>query len=102
VATTNSLDVTAAAQGTGAAPASGNITTTGNGELLIGVVMTADFASVTAGSGYALRDVVPANPGAKLAVEDRVQTTAGSAAATTSLSTATNWGAVLASFRAKP
>jgi len=102
VATTNSLDVTAAAQGTSAAPASGNAATTGNGELLIGVVMTADFVSVAAGSGYTLRDVLPANPSAKLAVEDRVQTTAGSAAATASLGAATNWGAVLASFRARP
>ena len=102
VATTNSLDVTAAAQGTSAAPASGNATTTGNGELLIGVVMTADFVSVAAGSGYTLRDVVPANPSAKLAVEDRVQTTTGSAAATASLGATTNWGAVLASFRARP
>src|SRR6185295_1669530 len=33
VATTNSLDATAAAQGTSAAPTSGNATTTNNGEL---------------------------------------------------------------------
>jgi hypothetical protein len=102
VATSNSLDVTAAAQGTSAAPTSGNAATTADGDLLIGVIMTADPATVTAGPGFTLRDAVPAAPNAKLAVEDRVQSTSGSAAAAASLSASTSWGAVLAAFRAKP
>ena len=78
-------DGTAAAQGTNTAPTSGHATTTANGNLLIGVVMTADFVSVTPGASFTLRDAVPANPSAKLAVEDRIQATAGSAAATASV-----------------
>ena len=102
VATTNSLDVTAAAQGTSTAPTTGNVATTANGDLLIGVIMTADPASVTAGTGFTLRDAVPANPSAKLAVEDRVQPAAGSTAGTASLGATTSWGAVFAAFRARP
>jgi len=64
--------------------------------------MTADPATVTAGAGFTLRDAVPAAPNVKLAVEDRVQSTAGSAAAAASLSASTSWGAVLAAFKAKP
>src|SRR5207244_12601210 len=40
VATSNSLDVTASAQGTSASPNSGNATTTANGDLLLGAIAT--------------------------------------------------------------
>ncbi len=99
VATTNALDVTAAAQGTSAAPTSGNATTTANGDLLIGVFSTADPLNVTPGTGFALSSAVPANPNAKLAVADRVQTAAGSAAAAASLGATTDWGSAFAAFR---
>jgi glucose/arabinose dehydrogenase len=100
VATANSLDVTSAAQGTSASPNAGTVATTANGDLLIGAVMTANSAAMTAGSGWTLRDTVPASPNAKLAVEDTVQTTAGTKAATAALSNPDTWGVVFAAFRA--
>lgn len=99
VATANSLDVTAAAQGTSTTPNSGPLTTTSNGELLLGAIMTANPATVTAGSGYTRRATVPANPNARLAVEDLVQTAAGAAAATASLGASNPWGVVVAAFK---
>jgi hypothetical protein len=102
VATANSLDVTAATQGTGTALTSGAATTTASGDLVIGAFMTANSASVTAGAGFTLRDTVPANPSAKLAVADRVQAAAGSTAAASTVGSSDTWGAVLAAFKAKP
>jgi hypothetical protein len=99
IATANSLDVTSAAQGTSASPNAGTVATTANGDLLIGTVMTANPRSLTAGSGWTLRDSVPANPNAKLAVEDTVKATAGSQAATATLSSTDAWGFVFAAFR---
>src|SRR5579862_5609852 len=46
VATSNSLDVTAAAQGTSTSPNSGTATTVANGELLLGAIMTANTANL--------------------------------------------------------
>jgi len=52
VAIANSLDGAAiAAQGTSASPNSGNLTTTANGDLLLGEIWTANPANFTAGSG---------------------------------------------------
>ena len=100
VATANALDVTTAAQGTSASPNTGPVATTANGDLLIGAVMTANPAAVTAGSGWTLRHTVPVTPNSKLAVEDRLQAAAGPQTATAALSTVDNWGFVLAAFKA--
>lgn len=100
VATANSLDITSGAEGASTNPHSGTVTTTADGDLLIAALMTADPVNVTAGSGWTLRDNVPANPNAKLAVEDAVQTAAGARSATAALSESETWGIVLAAFRA--
>src|SRR5208283_2193655 len=71
VAKSGSLDVTAAAQGNSASPNSGNTTTTANGDLLLGVIMTSNPATFTAGSGYSVEEHAPAEPNTKLVAEDQ-------------------------------
>src|SRR6266581_5003437 len=100
VATSNSLDLTAVATAVSSSPNSGNVTTTANGDLLLGAIATADAGAYTAGAGYTIRDFVPAEPNTKLISEDQIQTTAGIASASASLSASGNWGAVLAAFKA--
>jgi uncharacterized repeat protein (TIGR01451 family) len=102
VALANSLDGAAAAQGTNAAPASGNTTTTASGDLLLGAVMTADARTFTPGSGFAIRAHVPAPPGAKLIAQDRIQPSAGAASAGATLNLNNPWGAIVAAFRPAP
>ncbi len=99
VAAANSFDVAAVATATSTSPNSGNATTTANGDLLLGSVATADSVTFTAGTGYTMRDSVPAPPSTKLITEDQIQTAAGSASASATLSASSNWGAVLASFK---
>src|SRR5437763_748581 len=99
VATANSLDGTAGATGQGTAVSSGNTTTTASGDLLLGTVSTADAATYTAGTGYTIRDSVPAPPNVKLITEDQIQAAVGSASASATLAASGNWGAVLAAFK---
>ncbi len=99
VARANALDVTAAAALSSASPSSGSATTTASGDLLIGVVSTESYRTVTAGSGYTLRAAVAAAPSTVLMVEDRIQTTAGAVSATATLNTSDLWGAGLAAFK---
>jgi hypothetical protein len=87
VATSNSLDGTVViSEGLSGSVSSGSVTTTANGDLILGVMSTADEATYTAGSGFTLQERVPAAPGAKLAVLDRLQATAGPIAATATIS----------------
>ena len=99
VATSNSLDATAAATGTGTAVSSGSATTTINGDLLFGSASTVDGANYTAGTGYTIRDSVPSGAGAKFITEDGIQTIAGTASATATLASSGNWGALFAAFK---
>ena len=99
VATANALDGTATAQGISAIPNSGALTTTANGDLIVGMVSTANPATFTAGSGYTIQERVPAS-GSKLMVEDRLQATPGSVNVTGTLSASDTWGAAAAAFRA--
>ena len=99
VATTSSLDVTAVAQGSGTAPNSGSATTTVGGDLIVGLVFTANPATFTAGSGFVIQDRVPAAPNSKLIVEDRRQPTPGLVSAAVSLGGTDSWGALLATFK---
>jgi len=99
VATANSLDVTASAQGTSTSPSSGNATTTASGDLLLGAVATADVETFTAPNGVQIRAFVPSEPSTKLIAEDQIQAAAGTAAATASLGASDPWGAVLATFK---
>jgi hypothetical protein len=100
VVTSGSLDVAAAAQGNSAFPNSGSVTTTANGDLLLGAIMTADAETFTAGSGYRIEESVPAEPNTKLIAEDQTQATAGASSASASLGAADFWAAGLAAFKA--
>ena len=102
LAPANSLDVTSAAQGTSTAASSGSATTTSSGDLIIGLVSTANPTTATAGSGYAIEERVPAAPSTKLAVEDQRQSTAGAVTVAMTLSASDNWGAIMAAFRPAP
>jgi hypothetical protein len=99
VATSNSLDASAAAQGTSATPNSGTATTTSNGDLVIGVLSTAEPATFTAGSGYVIQERVPGSPNTKLIVEDLQQATAGPVSGSGTLNSLDIWGALVAAFR---
>ena len=82
------------------APNSGTATTTASGDLVLGVLGTANLATPTAGSGFVIQERVPASPNTKLAIEDRVQPSAGPVAAGFGLGSADSWGALVATFRA--
>jgi hypothetical protein len=99
LATANSLDVSAGAQGTGTALNTGSVTSTVNGDLVLSALMTADPRTFTAGAGFASQAFVPAEPNTKLIAEDRVQTSAGALSATASINSADPWGAVVATFK---
>ena len=99
VATSNSLDVSVAAEGTGVSPGTGSITTASSGDLLLGEIVTANPATFTAGSGYTIEERAPAEPNTKLIVEDQRQSIAGIASAGASLGVSDQWGAVLVAFR---
>ncbi|MGH9140100.1 MAG: beta strand repeat-containing protein [Vicinamibacterales bacterium] len=98
VASTNSLDGTAAAEGTGTSVSSGSIGTTTSGDLAIGLASTANGVAVTAGTGFVTEQMVPSSK-AKLTVEDQRLATAGPIAATARLGSSDSWGAVVAAFK---
>jgi len=99
VATSSSLGAAIAATTTSTSPNSGNLTTTANGDLLLGDVATADSDTYTGGTGFTIRDVVPAAPSTKLVTEDQVQSAAGTTSAFATLSISSNWAAILAAFK---
>src|SRR5207302_8446805 len=98
VATANSLDGTAGAQGSGVSANSGNATTTNDGDLLFAAISIANPASVTAGSGYKLENLVPVAPNTKLILEDQIQAAAGSVSAVAALGTSDKRGATPGAF----
>src|SRR5229473_7929751 len=100
VATSNSLDAASATVGNSSSPNSGNLTTTSNGELLLGAIATTNAGSFTAGTGYTIEEFVPAPPNAKLIALDQIQTSAGLTSAAASLAGSDVWGAALAAFKA--
>src|SRR5260370_4416869 len=99
VATSNSLNLKVAATGTSASPNSGNLTTTTNGDLLMGTIASQNTEVFTVGSGYTVEEFVSPVPGTKLIGADQIQTAAGSASVSASLSSSDNWGAILAAFK---
>jgi uncharacterized repeat protein (TIGR01451 family) len=99
VATANSLGGTAAGQGTGTTPTSGT-TAAVNGDLILGMISTANPATFTAGSGFVVEERVPAAPSTKLLVEDRLQSGTGAVAAAATLAGSDVWGAAVATFHA--
>jgi chitodextrinase len=98
VAAANSFDGGTTAQGTSTTAASGSFATTVPGDLLIGMVTTANGQTFTAGAGFTLQERVPAS-NSKLGVEDRTQSTAGSTSAQFALSSSDVWGALAAAFK---
>ncbi len=101
IATSNALDVTAknTANGTTAANAitSTAAMTTASGDLIFGAVMdTAGTTTIAAGTGFTQRLSVNNKD---LATEDRVQPTAGSAAATQTFGRAQRYIAMMGAFR---
>jgi hypothetical protein len=100
IATANSLDVTAGTVGNSAVANSGNATTTANGDLLLGALMTLNGHSLTGSGGYTFEQFVPGAPSTKLSTEDQVQTTSGVASANATLGFADNWMMGLAAFKA--
>jgi hypothetical protein len=99
VASANSLEVSAMAQGNGVSPNSGNATTTLNGDLLLGAISTANPSSYTAGTGFITVESVPAKPGTKLFAEQQIKAIAGPESTHATLAAADSWGAVLAGFK---
>ncbi len=102
VATANSLDVTAAAQGNSVSPNSGAATTTANGDLLLGASTTSDENTVTAGPGYTIEELIPTPPGTRLTAEDQIQTLAGPTSASLTLGAVKDWTMGLAAFKKAP
>jgi len=99
VAASASLDIVATATGTSAVPDSGTVTTTANGDLLLGAVATTNGGTFTAGSGHTIEDFIPAEPNTKLTAEDQIQQVAGAASANSTLAASDSWDAILAAFK---
>ena len=99
IAKSDSLDTDETAQGNSTSPNSGNTTTTASGDLLLGAILTGSGKTFTAGSGYTIRESIPAAPNTRLIAEDQIQVNAGTASASATLSASTNWGAGLAAFK---
>src|ERR1700688_905746 len=99
IALYSSLDTTVSAIGNSSSPSSGTATTTANGDLLLGAIISATGFTFTAGSGYTEEEFVPAAPSAQLVAEDQRLAQAGSAAATATLSASGDWGVGLAAFK---
>ena len=93
LATTNPVDVTAFATGTGTAVSSGSKTTTSNGDLVFGYGWV--FNTATAGTGLTPISLVNGDLDEYL-----IQTTAGSVAATFTQSSGT-WFGAMATFRSQ-
>jgi RHS repeat-associated protein len=104
LATSGSLDAIVGTQGSSTSPNSASVTTRANGDLLLGAILTANTATFTVGSGYALEESVPAEPNTQLIVEDQIQANAGAASATASITSSDygDWAAVLVAFSPVP
>ncbi len=98
VAPTSSLDAKAFTEGTGTAVSSPTATTTANGDLVFGMLVTANGTAMTAGPGFVLQERIPSTS-IKLGVEDRRQASAGATTATATLGASDGWFAAVAAFR---
>ncbi len=99
VALSGSINGATANQGSNASPNSGSVTTTANGDLLLGAILTADEETFTAGSGFQIVESVPSAPNTKLIVEYQVQVLSGSTSSSATLSSANPWAAAIAAFK---
>lgn len=101
-ATSSPLDGTATnQQTTGDSVFSANITTTVNGDLLIGIMVNANGDTWTAGSGYTSREQVPVGGTSKLMLEDQIQSAAATVNATATMAGGgAPWSAGIVAFKA--
>jgi hypothetical protein len=101
VATSSPVDGTpTGAIGAGTAASSGNVTTTVNGDLLLGGVLNGNAqTTVTAGTSYTIEQFMPASPQIRLIAEDQIQTTHAAVSATATLGATDNWAAGLVAFK---
>ncbi|MBZ5540694.1 MAG: hypothetical protein LAN61_09270 [Acidobacteriia bacterium] len=99
-ATSGVLDQSAGTFGASTTPTSPSVTTTASGELIVGLFTQDGGAGITwsAGSGYTLRS--PATGSNERALEDQVQSTAGSISANATISSTQPWTAVIITFKA--
>ena len=94
ISTTNPLDVTAGASGSGTAASSGTVATTNATDLLVGANQVQNVTTA-AGSGYTKRLITSPNGDI---LEDRIVTAAGSYSATASIASA-GWIMEMVAFR---
>lgn len=99
VVTSSPVDVTGSNQGTGTALDSGSVTTTTNGDLIIGVMVNANGRTWTAGTGYTSEEQVPTGATSKLMFEDKIQSTSGAVSASATISSSDQWSAGIATFK---
>jgi len=100
LSTTNPLDRTAHAQGSNASPSSGAsaITTSANELVFAGVGFVNSYTgTATAGGGYTLQQQDTGT--SRAATEASIVASTGAYSGTFTLSTSTNWSAVLATFQ---
>jgi uncharacterized repeat protein (TIGR01451 family) len=100
VAGSGSLDGTPGlAEGTGTA-ATSPTTNASAGDLVLGMLVSSDASTMTAGAGFTIEERIPGGSSAKLGVEDTTAASAGPVAATGSISPGQAWAAGVAAFRA--
>jgi hypothetical protein len=100
IAAANSLDVAAAAQGSGTSLNSGKVVTTAGGDLILGTAITADASNIAVGPGFTAEGFVPTPTSGKLMAEDSVQTAPGSISASATLGAGDGWIMGVAAFKA--
>jgi hypothetical protein len=87
------------AAATSTTPTSNAVTTTANGDLIFGALMTHNVTTVSAGSGYVKRFGTTATTSNDFATEDKTLATAGATSATWSLSSTQPYSAIVLSLR---
>lgn len=95
--TTNPLDQSAAAEGSGANLSSGALTTTATNELLVGFGTSSNQTTFGAGSGFG--NLVENGIG-RIASQDQIVGSVGSYTSTMTISPAYGWASMLVSFKA--
>jgi hypothetical protein len=97
VATSSPLDKSGDATNTSTTPTSSSVTTTQNGELIVGGFANANAnnLTITAGSGYTKRTATDDGNGA---IEDQVQTSAGAISANFTSNQNVSWDAGIMTF----
>jgi hypothetical protein len=99
VATSGCLDTQSTGVGNSTSPAAGSIAPAGKNELIIAWDGINSATNQLAGTNFTLEDAVPANPNARLAVQDWVQPTATATTGAFAAIPALNWVENVAAFK---